>query len=122
MGPVLLHHSAGSHCIMGKGSPYEQTRMTENLRGRAIKLLSRTTLQLLSGTFWDFLQISIGVMSNIIVFPINLVIITLFRKSRARKQRPSRVAQALKESEERKKQVCRKLKQLHQKTVVFVQK
>ena len=57
----------------------------------------------LSETF--SLQISIGVMSNIIVFPINLVIITLFRKSRVRKQRPSRVVLALKESEERKRKV-----------------
>ncbi len=44
----------------------------------------------------NFLQISIGVMSNLIVFPINLLIMTLFRKSRARRKRPSRVEKALK--------------------------
>ena len=41
-------------------------------------------------------------MTNIIVFPINLIIMTLFRKSRPRKQRKSRVAQALQEGEDRK--------------------
>ncbi len=49
-------------------------------------------------------QISIGVMSNLIVFPVNLLIMVLFRKARARKKRPSRVQAALKESEERHKQ------------------
>ncbi len=43
-------------------------------------------------------------MSNLIVFPVNLLIMVLFRKARARKKRPSRVQAALKESEERHKQ------------------
>ncbi|KAL8606997.1 hypothetical protein ACOMHN_041386 [Nucella lapillus] len=41
-------------------------------------------------------QIFIGVISNLIVFPVNFVIITLFRKSRPRKLRPSRVDEAIK--------------------------
>ncbi len=41
-------------------------------------------------------------MSNLIVFPVSLLIITLFRKSRARTKRPSRVEQALREERERK--------------------
>ncbi|XP_041364430.1 uncharacterized protein LOC121379844 [Gigantopelta aegis] len=41
-------------------------------------------------------QIYIGVVCNLIVFPINFIVITLFRKSRARKLRPSRINEALK--------------------------
>ena len=44
---------------------------------------------------FDF-QIFIGIASNIIIFPINFLIIMLFRKSRPRKLRPSRVEEALK--------------------------
>ena len=41
-------------------------------------------------------QIFIGIASNIIIFPVNFLIILLFRKSRPRKLRPSRVELALK--------------------------
>ncbi|KAG1677778.1 Polycystic kidney disease protein 1-like 2 [Nymphon striatum] len=41
-------------------------------------------------------EIGVGVMSNIIVFVPSLIIITLFRKSRPRKLRPSRITEALK--------------------------
>ncbi|XP_041364433.1 uncharacterized protein LOC121379847 [Gigantopelta aegis] len=41
-------------------------------------------------------QIFIGVISNLVVFPINFLIVTLFRKSRARTKRPSRIEAALK--------------------------
>ncbi|XP_076459182.1 polycystin-1-like [Babylonia areolata] len=41
-------------------------------------------------------QIFIGIASNIIVFPVNFIIITLFRKARPRKLRPSRVDEAIK--------------------------
>ncbi|XP_071129607.1 polycystin family receptor for egg jelly-like isoform X3 [Mytilus edulis] len=40
-------------------------------------------------------QIYIGVLSNIIVFPVTFLIITLFRKSRPKNKRPSRVQTAL---------------------------
>ncbi|ESO89018.1 hypothetical protein LOTGIDRAFT_228960 [Lottia gigantea] len=43
-------------------------------------------------------QIFIGIAVNLIVFPINFLVITLFRKSRARKMRPSRIDEALKRS------------------------
>ncbi|KAK3089119.1 hypothetical protein FSP39_001015, partial [Pinctada imbricata] len=43
-------------------------------------------------------QIYIGVVSNLIVFPINFLVVLLFRKSRPRKKRPSRVLEALKET------------------------
>lgn len=46
-------------------------------------------------------QIYIGVMANIIIFPINFLLITLFRKSRPRKLRPSRVEEALRSVPER---------------------
>ena len=35
-------------------------------------------------------------MSNLVVFPVNFIIITLFRKARPRKLRPSRVDEAIK--------------------------
>ena len=41
------------------------------------------------------LQIFTGIASNLIVFPINFIIITLFRKARPRKLRPSRVDEAI---------------------------
>lgn len=41
-------------------------------------------------------QIFIGVICNIIIFPVNFLLITLFRKSRPRKLRPSRFEVALK--------------------------
>lgn len=41
-------------------------------------------------------QIYIGIISNLIVFPANFVVIMLFRKSRARRKRPSRLEEALK--------------------------
>ncbi|KAL4239324.1 hypothetical protein ACF0H5_000141 [Mactra antiquata] len=41
-------------------------------------------------------QIFIGVVCNIIIFPVNFLLITLFRKSRPRKLRPSRFEVALK--------------------------
>ena len=37
-----------------------------------------------------------GIISNLIVFPANFLVIMLFRKSRARKKRPSRIEEALK--------------------------
>lgn len=46
-------------------------------------------------------QIFIGVMSNLIIFPVNFLLITLFRKSRPRKLRPSRVEEAIKSKPER---------------------
>ncbi|XP_071105701.1 polycystin-1-like [Haliotis cracherodii] len=42
-------------------------------------------------------QIYIGIISNLIVFPANFIVITLFRKSKARKMRPSRLEEALKQ-------------------------
>ena len=47
------------------------------------------------------LQIFIGIASNIIIFPINFLIITIFRKARPRKLRPSRVEEALKAKADR---------------------
>ncbi|XP_036357895.1 polycystin-1-like isoform X2 [Octopus sinensis] len=44
--------------------------------------------------------ISMGFVSNLIVLPVNLIIVTLFRKSKPRKEKPSRIEQALKESNE----------------------
>lgn len=44
--------------------------------------------------------ISMGFVSNLIVLPVNLLIVTLFRKSKPRKEKPSRIEQALKESAE----------------------
>ena len=41
------------------------------------------------------MQIFTGISSNLIVFPINFIIITLFRKARPRKLRPSRVDEAI---------------------------
>nr|KAG5709464.1 hypothetical protein BaRGS_023146 [Batillaria attramentaria] len=41
-------------------------------------------------------QVFIGVVSNLIVFPVNFIVITLFRKSRPRRMRPSRVDEAIK--------------------------
>ena len=35
-------------------------------------------------------------MCNLIVFPVNFIVITLFRKARARKMRPSRITETLK--------------------------
>lgn len=46
-------------------------------------------------------QIFIGVAANLIIFPINLILILLFRKSRPRKLRPSRVEEAIKSIPER---------------------
>lgn len=46
-------------------------------------------------------QIFIGVMANIIIFPVNFLLITIFRKSRPRKLRPSRVEEALRAVPER---------------------
>ncbi|GAB1597495.1 polycystic kidney disease protein 1-like 2 [Argonauta hians] len=42
--------------------------------------------------------ISMGFVSNLIVLPVNLIVVTLFRKSKPRKEKPSRIEQALKES------------------------
>ena len=41
----------------------------------------------------------IGVISNFLVFPINLIIITLFKKSRARQVRMSPIQQALEQQQ-----------------------
>ena len=41
-----------------------------------------------------------GFVSNLIVLPVNVLIVTLFRKSKPRKEKPSRIEQALKESAE----------------------
>ena len=40
-------------------------------------------------------QIYVGVVCNLIVFPINFLIVVLFRKSRLRKKRPSRIKEAM---------------------------
>ncbi|XP_013386314.1 uncharacterized protein LOC106155845 [Lingula anatina] len=40
-------------------------------------------------------QIFVGIIGTVIVFPVNLLIITLFRKSRPRKKRPSRIKAAM---------------------------
>ncbi|XP_046550027.1 uncharacterized protein LOC124259855 [Haliotis rubra] len=40
-------------------------------------------------------QVYVGLIANLVVFPINFAIIMLFRKSRARRLRPSRVEEAL---------------------------
>eukprot|EP00058_Branchiostoma_floridae_P020618 XP_002606108.1 hypothetical protein BRAFLDRAFT_88018 [Branchiostoma floridae] len=50
-------------------------------------------------------QIGVGLMSNLITFPINLIIVQLFRKSRPRRKRPSRVMVAL-EQQETEKTTC----------------
>ena len=44
------------------------------------------------------MQIYIGVASNLIIFPVNFLIILLFRKSRPKKKRPSRIQEALKDT------------------------
>lgn len=41
-------------------------------------------------------QIYVGIISNLIVFPVNFVIAFLFKKSRPRRKRPSRIGEALK--------------------------
>ncbi|XP_023225224.1 uncharacterized protein LOC111626157 [Centruroides sculpturatus] len=46
-------------------------------------------------------QIGVGVMANLIVFPPTFLMITLFRKSRLRKLRPSRITEALKKQNEK---------------------
>ncbi|CAH1793770.1 unnamed protein product [Owenia fusiformis] len=46
-------------------------------------------------------MISIGVMSNLIVFPVNLAIVMLFRKSRLRKKRQSRIQNAIQENKKK---------------------
>ncbi|KAL3876324.1 hypothetical protein ACJMK2_034186 [Sinanodonta woodiana] len=40
-------------------------------------------------------QIFIGVASNLIIFPVSFLIITIFRKARPRRKRPSRVGEAI---------------------------
>ncbi|XP_035695813.1 polycystic kidney disease protein 1-like 2 [Branchiostoma floridae] len=50
-------------------------------------------------------QIGVGLMSNLITFPINLIIVQLFRKSRPRRKRPSRVLVAL-EQQDTEKTTC----------------
>ena len=40
-------------------------------------------------------QLYVGLICNLIVFPVNFLVVTLFRKSRPRKKRPSRIQQAL---------------------------
>jgi len=55
----------------------------------------------------NLIQIYIGVVSNIIVFPVNFAIVWLFRKARPKNKRKSRIKQALVRQEEafkRKKQ------------------
>ena len=42
-------------------------------------------------------QIGIGFMSSLITTPITLIVIFLFRRSRLRKKRPSRISEALKD-------------------------
>ncbi|KAH9502510.1 hypothetical protein Btru_068871, partial [Bulinus truncatus] len=49
-------------------------------------------------------QIYIGVVSNLIVFPVNFLLIYLFRKSRPHHKRPSRIDLAIKEVVEQSKQ------------------
>ncbi|XP_078692040.1 polycystin-1-like protein 2 [Branchiostoma floridae x Branchiostoma belcheri] len=44
-------------------------------------------------------QIGVGLMSNLITFPINLIIVQLFRKSRPRRKRPSRIRVALEQQD-----------------------
>ncbi|XP_033750161.1 uncharacterized protein LOC117334568 isoform X2 [Pecten maximus] len=43
-------------------------------------------------------QVYIGVLCNIIVFPVNFLIVFMFRRSRPRSKRPSRVEEAIKSS------------------------
>lgn len=45
-------------------------------------------------------QVFIGVISNLIVFPVNFIIMTLFRKARPRRKRPNRVDEAIKTAHE----------------------
>ncbi|CAM1318005.1 Uncharacterised protein g6863 [Pycnogonum litorale] len=49
-------------------------------------------------------QIGVGVISNLIVFPPSLLIITLFRKSRKKILRPSRVTEALEKQKDQRKE------------------
>ncbi|GFO38753.1 polycystic kidney disease 1-related protein, partial [Plakobranchus ocellatus] len=49
-------------------------------------------------------QITIGVISNLIVFPVNFLLIFLFRKSRPHHKRPSRIDRAIKEVHDSNKQ------------------
>ena len=63
--------------------------------------------QLMGSTISNFLyfQIYIGIVVNLIVFPINFLIILLFRKSKPRKLRPSRVQAALQSTSSESKSV-----------------
>ncbi|CAD5112526.1 DgyrCDS1737 [Dimorphilus gyrociliatus] len=45
-------------------------------------------------------QIYIGVVSNLIVFPVNLLVVTLFRKSRKKKKRTSRLQEAIQKNQQ----------------------
>lgn len=45
-------------------------------------------------------QVYIGVVSNLIVFPVNLLVVTLFRKSRRRKKRTSRLQEAIQKNQQ----------------------
>ena len=40
-------------------------------------------------------QIYVGIISNLIVFPVNFTIAFLFKKSRPRRKRPNRIGEAL---------------------------
>lgn len=50
------------------------------------------------------MQIYVGFISNMIVFPINFVIAFLFKKSRPRKKRLSRITEAVKQIKEQNKE------------------
>jgi len=45
-------------------------------------------------------QLYVGVISNLVVFPVNFIIVTLFRKARPRRLRNSRIQEALKRGKE----------------------
>ena len=44
------------------------------------------------------LQLYVGLMCNLIVFPINFLVVTLFRRARPKKKRPSRIQEALRQN------------------------
>ena len=41
-------------------------------------------------------QLYVGVVSNLIVFPVNFLVVWVFRKARPRKKRPNRIREAIK--------------------------
>ena len=45
--------------------------------------------------YFHFMQLYVGMMTNLIIFPVNFLVVQLFRKSPPRRKRKSRVKEAL---------------------------